>query len=70
MRALSRLRQPVDAFFDKVTVNAEDPALAGEPPAAPQRHPRGDAHGGGFLPHRGVMARGGLRHAHGAALEG
>jgi glycyl-tRNA synthetase beta chain len=27
MRALSRLRAPVDAFFDKVTVNAEDPAL-------------------------------------------
>jgi glycyl-tRNA synthetase beta chain len=27
MRALSRLRQPVDAFFDTVTVNAEDPAL-------------------------------------------
>ncbi|WP_243372394.1 glycine--tRNA ligase subunit beta [Microvirga solisilvae] len=27
MRALSRLRQPVDAFFDKVTVNAEDPVL-------------------------------------------
>lgn len=27
MRALSRLRQPVDAFFDKVTVNAEEPAL-------------------------------------------
>jgi glycyl-tRNA synthetase beta chain len=27
MRALSRLRPPVDAFFDKVTVNAEDPAL-------------------------------------------
>jgi glycyl-tRNA synthetase beta chain len=27
MRALSRLRQPVDAFFDKVTVNAEDPTL-------------------------------------------
>ncbi|WP_201837938.1 glycine--tRNA ligase subunit beta [Microvirga zambiensis] len=27
MRALSRLRQPVDSFFDKVTVNAEDPAL-------------------------------------------
>jgi glycyl-tRNA synthetase beta chain len=27
MRALSRLRQPVDAFFDKVTVNAEDLAL-------------------------------------------
>jgi glycyl-tRNA synthetase beta chain len=27
MRALSRLRNPVDAFFDKVTVNADDPAL-------------------------------------------
>jgi glycyl-tRNA synthetase beta chain len=27
MRALSRLRQPVDAFFDKVTVNAEDAGL-------------------------------------------
>ena len=27
MRALSRLRQPVDAFFDKVTVNTQDPAL-------------------------------------------
>ena len=27
MRALSRLRAPVDAFFDKVTVNDADPAL-------------------------------------------
>jgi glycyl-tRNA synthetase beta chain len=27
MRALSRLRQPVDAFFDKVTVNVEDAGL-------------------------------------------
>ncbi|MEE1610269.1 glycine--tRNA ligase subunit beta [Microvirga sp. CF3016] len=27
MRALSRLRQPVDAFFDKVTVNADDAGL-------------------------------------------
>ena len=27
MRALARLRPPVDAFFDKVTVNAEDPAI-------------------------------------------
>jgi glycyl-tRNA synthetase beta chain len=27
MRALSRLRAPVDAFFDKVTVNAEDSRL-------------------------------------------
>ena len=27
MRALSALRAPVDAFFDSVTVNADDPAL-------------------------------------------
>jgi glycyl-tRNA synthetase beta chain len=27
MRALAALRGPVDAFFDKVTVNADDPAL-------------------------------------------
>jgi glycyl-tRNA synthetase beta chain len=27
MRALSRLRAPLDAFFDKVTVNAEDAGL-------------------------------------------
>ncbi len=27
MRALAQLRAPVDAFFDKVTVNATDPAL-------------------------------------------
>jgi glycyl-tRNA synthetase beta chain len=27
MQALSRLRGPVDAFFDKVTVNADDPQL-------------------------------------------
>jgi len=27
MAALARLRQPVDAFFDRVTVNAEDPEL-------------------------------------------
>ncbi|MBL8589696.1 MAG: glycine--tRNA ligase subunit beta [Methylobacteriaceae bacterium] len=27
MRALAKLRAPVDAFFEKVTVNADDPAL-------------------------------------------
>ncbi|EGY01680.1 glycyl-tRNA synthetase, beta subunit [Nitrospirillum viridazoti Y2] len=27
MAALASLRGPVDAFFDKVTVNADDPAL-------------------------------------------
>ena len=33
MRALAALRAPVDAFFDKVTVNADDPAPARQPPA-------------------------------------
>ena len=27
MAALASLRRPVDEFFDKVTVNADDPAL-------------------------------------------
>jgi glycyl-tRNA synthetase beta chain len=27
MAALAKLRAPVDAFFDKVTVNADDPKL-------------------------------------------
>lgn len=27
MQALALLREPVDAFFEKVTVNADDPAL-------------------------------------------
>ena len=27
MRAMATLRQPVDDFFDHVTVNCEDPAL-------------------------------------------
>jgi glycyl-tRNA synthetase beta chain len=27
MRAMSRLREPVDAFFEKVTVNADNPKL-------------------------------------------
>ena len=27
MRAIAKLRAPVDAFFDKVTVNADDPSF-------------------------------------------
>ena len=27
MAALARLRRPVDEFFDRVTVNTDDPAL-------------------------------------------
>ena len=44
MRALAELRAPVDAFFDKVTVNAPDAAAARQPPRAalrdPRRHPQ------------------------------
>ena len=27
MRAIAKLRAPIDAFFDKVTVNADDPSF-------------------------------------------
>ena len=44
MRALAELRAPVDAFFDKVTVNADDRGAARKPPASavadPRRHPQ------------------------------
>ncbi len=44
MRALAELRAPVDAFFDKVTVNAPDAGAARQPPGAalrdPRRHPQ------------------------------
>ena len=44
MRALAELRAPVDAFFDKVTVNTEDSEAAPQPAASvvgdPRRHPQ------------------------------
>ena len=44
MRALAELRAPVDAFFDKVTVNAPDAGAARQPPRPavrdPRRHPQ------------------------------
>ena len=49
MLALSRLRAPVDAFFDAVTVNTDDAALRENRFETPQRNPPGDAGGGGFL---------------------
>ena len=44
----------VDAFFDKVTVNVDDKAVAREPAEAAQRNPRRDARGGGFFQDRGL----------------
>ena len=48
MLALARLRPPVDAFFDKVTVNADDPALRQNRLKLLTRCAR-NARGGGFL---------------------
>ena len=56
MRALSELRAPVDAFFDHVTVNADDASAAREPAAAALGDPRGDAERGGFFEDCGVIA--------------
>ena len=55
MAALASLRRPVDEFFDKVTVNADDPGAAGKPAAPAVAHPRGDEPGRRFLPDRGMM---------------
>ena len=54
MRAMAKLRPHVDAFFDKVTVNAPEARRARQPPAPPQRHPHRDPRRGGFLANRGV----------------
>ena len=54
MAAMAKLRAPVDAFFDNVTVNTDDAALAREPPAPAQPHPRHDADRRRFLQDRGV----------------
>ena len=49
MTAIAKLRGPVDAFFDKVTVNADDPSFRENRPETSQSHPRGDACCGGFF---------------------
>ena len=40
MTAIARLRKPVDAFFDHVTVNADDPAAPRKSAPPAQSHPR------------------------------
>ncbi len=42
---LSTLKTPVDEFFDKVMVNADDPALRANPPGAPRPSPPPDESG-------------------------
>ncbi len=56
MTAMAKLRPHVDAFFDKVTVNVEDKALAGQPAEAAERNPRSHPGGGGFLEDRGQLS--------------
>ena len=60
MRALAPLRAPVDAFFLDVTVNADDPALRVNRPAAVERVARGGPHRRGFFEDRGVIPAGPL----------
>ena len=58
MLALASLRAPVDAFFDKVTVNVtgvpDADKFARQPPRAAVRDPRGDTQRGGLLEDRGI----------------
>ena len=54
MSAMAKLRPKVDAFFDKVTVNVDDKALARKPPQAAQRNPRSHPRGRRFLQDRGL----------------
>ena len=61
MSAMAKLRPKVDAFFDKVTVNVDDKALARKPPQAAQRNPRSHPRGGGFFQDRGLDIRRGTR---------
>ena len=52
MSAMAKLRPHVDAFFDKVTVNADDTNRARKSAEAAQRNSRSDPRGGGFLQDR------------------
>ena len=61
MRAMAKLRPDVDAFFDKVTVNVDDKAVARKSAQASQSDSRGDPHGGRFLEDRGVICHSGAR---------
>ena len=60
MRALAELRAPVDAFFDKVTVNVPRPRRrpARQPPGPPLRDPRSHPHRRRLLQDRGLKPAG------------
>ena len=54
MAALARLRGPVDEFFDKVTVNSDDAARAGQSAAPALAHPGDARHRRRLLEDRGL----------------
>jgi glycyl-tRNA synthetase beta chain len=56
MRAMAKLRAPVDGFFDKVIVNADDKAVRENRLKAAQPHPRSDAPRRRLLAHRGLAS--------------
>ena len=57
MRAISRLRRPVDSFFDKVTVNADDPNLRENRLRLLNGIREATRRGGGFFANRGLKTR-------------
>ena len=56
MTAMAKLRPAVDAFFDKVTVNADDKTLRENRLKLLERDSRGDAGRGGFFEDRGIVS--------------
>lgn len=58
MGALAALRAPVDAFFDKVTVNADQPPSGSKPSASPEPDSRDLESDRGFLQDRGLRRDG------------
>ena len=57
MSAMAKLRPAVDAFFDKVKVNDDDPKVRENRLKLLNRNPRRDARGGGFFEDPGLTYR-------------
>ncbi len=60
MSAMAKLRPAVDAFFDKVKVNDDDPKVRENRLKLLNRNPRRHARGGGFFQDTGLSGLGGL----------
>ncbi len=64
MTEMAKLRAPVDAFFDSVTVNTQEAESAREPLAAAEPHPRHDLDRRRFFQDRGLAAGVAKYHSH------